>query len=563
MPCLPVRLVVLGSLCALSFGFFSDAWGYALTGRWSMTATDGALGGTGNAVRLTWSIVPDGTPMKDGSSSNLISRLDETFGSGPGGTDLQNRPWFPLIAQSFNRWSEVGGVTLTYEPNDDKAQWGQSPGKLGTRGDIRIGGHSIDGHLNVLGQSAFPSNGDMVIDTDDMKYFGNSSYNYSRFRNLVMHELGHGLGLGHIVSSEGVFLMEVSNNSSLSGPQFDDILGLHQLYGDRYEKSHNGAGNDTRQNATSLGTIVPGALTRVGADASSTSTVVTSGMSDFVSISNQYDSDFYSFRLSANAQTSIAVVPMGPTYDHARQGGVPSPWNTAAQSNLALALFDSSGNQLGFADNAPKGTLELLGNLPLLGGHDYTVRVTGDSHQAQLYTLYIATSRPDSAVTLFGGDFNGDMMVDAADYTVWRNSVGQTGNGLPADADGNGVVDGADYLVWKDHFGFRLPSPTTFLAGDYNRDGKVDAADYTVWRNALGQTGINLAADGNGDQKVDTLDYLFWKTNYQAAGSAAAVTFATSPVPAPASGVLAMLAGGVGAIVARHHARRRGIATCL
>src|SRR5690606_10125365 len=115
-----------------------------------------------------------------------------------------------------------------------------------------------------------------------------------------------------------------------------------------------------------------------------------------------------------------------------------------------------------------------------LGNRDYTVRVTGDSHQAQFYTLYVAASRPDSAVTLFGGDFNGDMMVDAADYTIWRNSVGQIGKGLAADADGNGVVDGDDYVVWKDHFGFRLPSPATFLAGDYNRDGSVDATDYTV-----------------------------------------------------------------------------------
>ena len=27
------------------------------------------------------------------------------------------------------------------------------------------------------------------------------------------------------------------------------------------------------------------------------------------------------------------------------------------------------------------------------------------------------------------------------------------------------------------------------LAGDYNRNGVVDAADYTVWRNTLGQIG--------------------------------------------------------------------------
>ena len=35
------------------------------------------------------------------------------------------------------------------------------------------------------------------------------------------------------------------------------------------------------------------------------------------------------------------------------------------------------------------------------------------------------------------------------------------------------------------------------LAGDYNGDGVVDAADYTVWRDTFGQTGADLAADGD------------------------------------------------------------------
>jgi T5SS/PEP-CTERM-associated repeat protein len=51
------------------------------------------------------------------------------------------------------------------------------------------------------------------------------------------------------------------------------------------------------------------------------------------------------------------------------------------------------------------------------------------------------------------GDYNGDGIVDAADYTVWRDSLGQIGTGLAADGDGNGVVDQADFDVWSAHFG--------------------------------------------------------------------------------------------------------------
>ncbi|MEM8864875.1 MAG: PEP-CTERM sorting domain-containing protein [Planctomycetota bacterium] len=56
---------------------------------------------------------------------------------------------------------------------------------------------------------------------------------------------------------------------------------------------------------------------------------------------------------------------------------------------------------------------------------------------------------------------------------------------------------------------------------DYNSDGAVNAADYTVWRDSLGQTGPGLAADGNGDEVVDIVDYENWKTNFGADASLA------------------------------------------
>jgi hypothetical protein len=50
------------------------------------------------------------------------------------------------------------------------------------------------------------------------------------------------------------------------------------------------------------------------------------------------------------------------------------------------------------------------------------------------------------------------------------------------------------------------------LRGDYNSDGTVDAADYVVWRKTLGST-TDLAADGNGDGRVDEADLDMWKAN--------------------------------------------------
>jgi len=50
------------------------------------------------------------------------------------------------------------------------------------------------------------------------------------------------------------------------------------------------------------------------------------------------------------------------------------------------------------------------------------------------------------------GDFNHDHVVDAADYTVWRASLGQVGD-VPADGNEDNVVDMSDYQLWRENFG--------------------------------------------------------------------------------------------------------------
>jgi hypothetical protein len=69
------------------------------------------------------------------------------------------------------------------------------------------------------------------------------------------------------------------------------------------------------------------------------------------------------------------------------------------------------------------------------------------------------------------------------------------------------------------------------LTGDFNRDGMVDAADYTVWRDSVGQIG-NTAADANEDNVVDVADYAFWKANFGQSESVGAGALAAVPEPA-------------------------------
>jgi hypothetical protein len=50
--------------------------------------------------------------------------------------------------------------------------------------------------------------------------------------------------------------------------------------------------------------------------------------------------------------------------------------------------------------------------------------------------------------------------------------------------------------------------------GDYNLNGTVDAADYVIWRSTLGQTGYGLAADGNSNNQLDAGDFNTWRANF-------------------------------------------------
>lgn len=77
--------------------------------------------------------------------------------------------------------------------------------------------------------------------------------------------------------------------------------------------------------------------------------------------------------------------------------------------------------------------------------------------------------------------------------------------------------------------------------GDYNEDGVVDAADYTVYRDTLGDTVTPLSgADGNNSGVIDAGDLGVWASNY---GSSPGVSVAVPEPTALASLACLLLVG--------------------
>ena len=100
-------------------------------------------------------------------------------------------------------------------------------------------------------------------------------------------------------------------------------------------------------------------------------------------------------------------------------------------------------------------------------------------------------------------------------------------------------------LAWKLNVGAHLVelSVVAGLAGDYNGNGIVDAADYSICATRSAKSGAGLLADGNHNNMIDPGDYDIWKSNFgMTSGSGAA---ASAPVPEPNSLSLGFIAAAL------------------
>jgi len=90
-----------------------------------------------------------------------------------------------------------------------------------------------------------------------------------------------------------------------------------------------------------------------------------------------------------------------------------------------------------------------------------------------------------------------------------------------------------------------LSAGPPLVPGDYDQNGTVDAADYSIWRDTLGST-TDLRADGSrtgaSSGVVDTADYEVWRRNFGRSAHTGAGGLATVPEPATAWLVAVVLA---------------------
>lgn len=433
----------------------SQASAYNIVNRWGATQIDGGRLRRGDPVTLRWSIVPDGHSYSRSANSQLVDFLDDGWGvrQSRRTPDYTNRPWWSVINNAYAQYGRVSGVSLVYVP--ELTPEGASTGMFG---DIRIGGDNIDGTPGgALADNTFPDDGDMRIDVTREADGGVGSYFDTEpgLRNLVIHETGHGVGLGHVefVNNSAKAIMEGGLRTDIWGLQFDDIYALNRQYGDPRERN---GGNESANTASLLGALGTSGSISIGTDAADS--VVEQFDDDWVGIDGSNDLDWYRFSVSDWCFADIRLTPVGPTYTTVAQGTI----NAAAMSDLNLRLYSSgeSVNEMAVVNETGLGGSELLRARLLSTAGDYLVRVRGVQDLNQFYQLDISLRELPEVGTF--ADLNLDGLTDIVDWQVFLNfaSVELTG----------------------------LTPRETLVQGDLDLDGDNDYDDFKLFKSAYNLT---------------------------------------------------------------------------
>jgi hypothetical protein len=342
-----------------------------LGGSWAWDTNEGAY--------VTWSLVPDGTPLGDGYNSSLFAMMDSKFG---GFRDL----WVGYIQSSFDAISQVCGARFQ-QVSDDGASWPDSYRDWDqTRGDIRISAAPIDGRSNVLAYAYNPENGDVRLDTAER--WENFADSYRFFRNVFVHELCHSMGLDHSCPGNRTKLMEPLINANFDILQHDDILGLQALYGDAQEPDGSAGLATVFQSAqnTSLEFFSYGQVANTA-----TASVVPG------------DQDWTKSTLVASMPVTFSARPVGRSYDTSPQNtdgscGSGNVVNSLTQTGLRLEIRDSAGNVIAASQGAPGQWVTVSAQVPQGDYYSVVKPVSGSFGMPQMYTLTRTIGAPQPPV---------------------------------------------------------------------------------------------------------------------------------------------------------------------
>ncbi len=177
----------------------SDEYTYFTTPTaWDPGANTARVGGFPAEGGATWSIMGAGLSDASGFDSHSNAATSDITSLG-----FTQNAVEAMVDNALNAWASVSGFSNLGQVADGNVGMGASELVGGQLGDIRIGAIYIDGSSNVLAHAYQPGTeaifgaggtitGDVHLDKDEN--WGTGGFDLSA---VLVHELGHSLGLGH------------------------------------------------------------------------------------------------------------------------------------------------------------------------------------------------------------------------------------------------------------------------------------------------------------------------------------------------------------------------------
>lgn len=196
---------------------------------WDPGANTARIDGFPAPGGATWSIMGAGLSDTSGIDAHGGATTDDITALGFSQATIES-----YIDTAFNIWDAVSGFTNLGQVADGSVGFGASEASGGQLGDIRIGAINIDGPYTTLAHAFQPGTeaifgaggtiaGDIHLDSSD------DWVNNFDLPTVLLHELGHSLGLAHSDDITAVMYPYYGGpNLTLSA---DDIAGIQAIYG--------------------------------------------------------------------------------------------------------------------------------------------------------------------------------------------------------------------------------------------------------------------------------------------------------------------------------------------